>query len=302
VKATSQAMKSTGREIALHKLAYALLAAHILALVFGLAGMLIALPNPHLWAASELGRAVFSLGMEHAGALHIVLGAVAMLAYSLAWLGARRAVIFLVVSVFVSLASELIGTATGWPFGNYAYEEGLGWKVLGRVPYTIPLSWYYMGLASLLISGRLLESRWPRFAALPILAALGGAWLLLGWDLVLDPAMAHESLPLKFWVWSETGSYFGMPLKNLGAWFLTGLVFMALSLRLWGGGDPFRSPPVGLPVTVYLANLAFASVISWSVGLWEPIVLALAWSAPLLVPLLLETAARRRHASPKVAA
>jgi putative membrane protein len=170
------------------------------------------------------------------------------------------------------------------------------------VPYTIPLSWYYMGLASLLLAGRLLESRRPRRAALPVLAAVGGAWLLLGWDLVLDPAMAHESLPLKFWVWSETGSYFGMPLKNLGAWFLTGLVFMALSLRLWGGGDPFRALPVGLPVAVYLANLAFASVISWSVGLWEPIVLALAWSAPLLMPLLIETAARRRHASPKGAA
>jgi putative membrane protein len=295
-------VKPIGRASAYHKLANGLLAAHILALVFGLAGMLIALPNPHLWASSELGRAVFSFGMEHAGALHIVLGAAAMLAYSLAWLGTRRAMIFLVVSVFVSLASELIGTATGWPFGNYAYAEGLGWKVLGRVPYTIPLSWYYMGLASLLLAGRLLESRRPRLAALPGLAALGGAWLLLGWDLVLDPAMAHESVPLKFWVWSESGSYFGMPLKNLGAWFLTGLIFMVLSLRLWGGSYSLRVLPVGLPVAVYLANLAFASVISWSVGLWEPIVLALAWSAPLLVPLLLEGGAHRRPAASKVAA
>jgi putative membrane protein len=208
-------------------------------------------------------------------------------------------VIFLVISVSVSLASELIGTATGWPFGNYAYEEGLGWKVLGRVPYTIPLSWYYMGLASLVLAGRLLGSHSARLAAVPGLAAFGGAWLLLGWDLVLDPAMAHESLPLKFWVWSESGSYFGMPLKNLGAWFLTGLTFMALSLRLWGDREPLRSLPVGLPVAVYLANLAFASVISWSVGLWEPIVLALIWSAPLLVPLLIETGARRRQPSPE---
>ena len=294
-------MKRIGRERAYHNLAYGLLAAHILALVFGLAGMLIALPNPQLWASSESGRAVFSFGMEYAGALHILLGAAAMLAYSLAWLGARRTVIFLLVSVSVSLASELIGTATGWPFGNYAYAEGLGWKVLDRVPYTIPLSWYYMGLASLLLAGRLLGVRASRLAALPGLAALGGAWLLLGWDLVLDPAMAHESLPLKFWVWSETGSYFGMPLKNLGAWFLTGLVYMALSLRLWGDEDPFRALPIGLPLLVYLANIAFASVISWSVGLWEPIVLALVWSAPLLLPLLIGTGAWRRPVSPKVA-
>jgi putative membrane protein len=203
--------------------------------------------------------------------------------------------------VVVSLSSELIGTATGWPFGNYAYADGLGWKVLGRVPYTIPLSWYYMGLASLLLAGQLLGIRRSGLATLPGLAALGGAWLLLGWDLVLDPAMAHESLPLKFWIWSESGPYFGMPLKNLGAWFLTGFAFMALSLRLWGGEDPVPSPPVGLPLLVYLANLAFASVISWSVGLWAPIVFALIWSAPFILPLLIGVGARRQVA-PEVAA
>jgi putative membrane protein len=282
-------------------LGYGLLAAHVAALVFGLAGMLIALPNPQLWASSQLGREVFMFGMQYAGGLHIVLGAAAMLAYALAHLGARRAWTFLAVSIGVSLTSELIGTATGWPFGNYAYQDGLGWKVLGRVPFTIPLSWFYMGLASLVLAGRLLPFRGPRVAMLPALAVLGGAWLLMGWDLVLDPAMAHESLPIKFWVWSERGSYFGMPLKNLGAWFLTGLVFMGISVRLWGHRADLDELPIGLPLLLYLANMAFASVISWSVGLWEPILLALAWSVPLLMPLLTRPNSPRRRVSPKAA-
>src|SRR4051794_21930551 len=150
----------TSRTAAIYgKLAWGLLAAHVVALVFGLAGMLIALPNPQLWAESPLGREVFTFGMQYAGGLHIVLGAGAMLAYGLAHLGARRTWTFFVASAAISLASELIGTATGWPFGNYAYQEGLGWKVLGRVPFTIPLSWFYMGLASMVLAGRLASSR-----------------------------------------------------------------------------------------------------------------------------------------------
>jgi putative membrane protein len=281
--------------------AYGLLVAHVLALGFGLAGMLIALPNPQLWAGSPLGRAVFSFGMQHAGVLHILLGAAAMLTYSLVQLGSRKSLIFLFTAVLVSLASELIGTATGWPFGNYAYESGLGWKVLDRVPYTIPLSWYYMGLASFLLASRAVATRSTRSTMLPGLAAFGGAWLLMGWDLVLDPAMAHESLPLKFWVWSESGPYFGMPLKNLGAWFLTGLVFIGLSQALWGGSDRRRPLPVGLPLVVYLSNFMFASVISLSVGLWQPILLAIAWAA-LPLPLLLAAARSGRPSQSRTAA
>jgi uncharacterized membrane protein len=263
------------------KLACGLLVAHVVALVFGLAGMLIALPNPQLWAADPLGRTVFQFGMQYAGALHILFGAAAMLAYSRTQLGWRKTLIFLSASTLISLASELIGTGTGWPFGNYAYEDGLGWKVLDRVPYTIPLSWYYVGLASYLLAERLVPERRARSGA-SVLAVLGGAWLLMGWDLVLDPAMAHESLPLKFWVWSESGPYFGMPLKNLAAWFATGLVFMAVSRWLWGGPAASRPLPVAIPLLVYAANLVFAAVISLSVGLWEPVVLAVVWAvAPL---------------------
>jgi putative membrane protein len=106
----------------------------------------------------------------------------------------------------------------------------------------------------------------------------------MGWDLVLDPAMAHASLPLKFWTWFESGPYFGMPIKNLGAWFLTGLLFMTVSRRLWGDASEMRTLPIRLPLLLYLGNLMFASTISLSVGLWQPTVLAVSWS---LVPLLL---------------
>lgn len=259
-----------------------LLLSHLAALVFGLIGLLVMLPNPRLWSGSPLGVQVFTLGMQYAGALHILLGALTMLVFGGTVIGWRKTLIFFVVSVAISLGSELIGTATGWPFGNYAYTDGLGVKVLGRVPYTIPLSWFYMGFASYLLATlvltRLTSGAWvgPRWRAW--LTVILGAWLLLAWDLVLDPAMAHESLPMKFWVWHETGAYFGMPVRNLGAWFLTGLVYIGVSRLLWREDIGDSASLLNVPLVTYLANVAFAGVMSASVGLWQPIPLAIAFA------------------------
>lgn len=249
-----------------------LLVGHIVALVFGLVGMLVMIPNPWIWSSSPVLTAIFVGSMEYAGALHIWLGAAVMLVYGIVTVGAIRTTIFLAVSCAISLGFELLGTGTGWPFGAYEYTAGLGAKVLGRVPYTIPLSWFYMGFAAYLLASAIL-------AQLPIqrrgvLGVLFGGWLLMAWDLVLDPAMAHESLPLKFWVWHQTGAYFGMPLQNLLGWIGTGVAFMAVARLLWRGDvEPGQTPPM-IPFLVYVTNLVWAMVISASVGLWGPIVLA----------------------------
>lgn len=249
-----------------------LLVGHILALLFGLVGMLVMIPNPWIWSSSPLLTAVFVGSMEHAGALHIWLGAAVMLAFGLVTVGLVRTGVFFVASCAISLGFELLGTGTGWPFGAYEYTAGLGAKVLDRVPYTIPLSWFYMGFCSYLLASTILAQL--GVARRGVLSVLFGGWLLMAWDLVLDPAMAHDSLPLKFWVWHQTGGYFGMPLQNLLGWIGTGVAFMAVSRVVWRGDiDPANAPPM-LPFLVYVTNVLWAMVLSASVGLWGPIVLA----------------------------
>jgi putative membrane protein len=256
------------------RLAWALLLGHLAALAFGLAGLLIALPHPEWWAGDPTAVRVFEFGMAYGGATHIVLGAAAVFAFGWVRLGPRRTLIFFTVSTTLSLASELIGTGTGWPFGNYEYTSFLGAKVLGRVPFTIPLSWFYVGLACYLLGGVIaarLGKRGPWWA-------LGlGVWLLTAWDLVLDPAMADPGLRVQFWTWHETGPYFGMPLQNLAGWSLTGLAYMGLSRFLWGTDvDPAAAAETaGFPFAVYAANLVFAIALSLSAGLWPPVVLAI---------------------------
>ena len=263
-----------------------LLIGHAAALLFGLAGMLIALPHPELWASSPLGQQVFVFGMQYAGSLHMLLGAAAMLAFGVVALGWRRTAIFFALACGLSLSAELIGTGTGYPFGNYEYTTGLGYKVLGRVPFSIPLSWFYMGLASFLLGGAL--SRWR-----PVSTVLLGAYLLTAWDLVLDPAMAHPGLALTFWVWHTAGPYFGMPIQNFVSWTATGALFMGSSRWLWGAAVPLVSPRY--PLAVYGLNLAFASLLSAAGGVWLPIGLAVTAALGAVV-IAAGTAARPRLA------
>lgn len=249
-----------------------LFGAHAVALVFGLAGLLIALPNPHLWATSPLGVQTFVFGMEHAGALHIVLGALTMAAYGVVRIGWRPTILFFCLATTLSLGMELLGTGTGWPFGTYSYTTGLGQKIGGQVPYTIPLSWFSMGFAGWLLG--LGIARRQGWRPVQLVAVLLGVWLLTIWDLVLDPAMAHESLPIQFWVWHQTGPYFGMPLQNFAGWSLTGLLFMGLS-ALWSRpAVDVDQLSARLPFWFYVVNTLFAMVLSASVGLWLPILIS----------------------------
>lgn len=282
------------------KLARILLIGHLAALAFGLAGLLIALPNPQWWAGDPRALQVFNFGMSNGGASHILFGAAAMFAYAWVVIGKRRTLIFFAVSCGLSLTSELIGTGTGWPFGNYSYTDYLGYKVLDRVPFTIPLSWFYLGLAAYML-GTLLASRiGSRFT---FWALFFGVWLLTAWDLVLDPAMADPSLLVKFWTWHESGPYFGMPIQNLVGWSVTGLLYMGISRLLWRENmSPAELAPTSwFPFAVYAANLIFAMFLSLGAGLWPPVVLALV-AGMLPAWLAIRKLLQRKTATPDTAA
>jgi putative membrane protein len=273
-----------------------LLAFHLAALSFGLAGILIALPHPELWAGYPALVNVYTFGIQHGGATHILLGAATMVilgGYSLGW---YRTITFALVGTVIPLCAELLGTSTGWPFGGYAYTDYLGAKIAGRVPYSVPLSWFYMGFAAYLLALAIVGS--TRESHRPWLAVLLGAWLLTAWDLVLDPAMAStqffDHTGLQFWTWQEHGAYFGMPPRNLVGWFGTGVVFMAAGRLLWRGAPARRPLPVWIPLILYLANIAWAMALALSVGLWQTALFAV----PLgIFPALLAVKSQAREHS-----
>ncbi len=245
---------------------------HLAALAFGLGGLLIALPHPELWDANPNAIYVFNFGIAYAGSLHILFGAATMLLFGILCIGPRKTLIFFAAATTISLSMELIGTSTGFPFGAYSYTTFLGFKIAGHVPYSIPLSWFYMGFTSLILANMIINRVEQRHQT--TWSLILGAYFLTVWDLALDPAMASQNLPIHFWIWHSTGPYFGMPIQNLVGWSVTGLIFMSVSRLFWRSSLDTRRISAWLPFGMYAANIGFAIALNINAGLWIPPVMA----------------------------
>jgi putative membrane protein len=257
-------------------LTWVFVALHALALLLGLFGLLIAMPHPELFAGNASATAFYAKAMNNTGGTAMFFGALAMLAFGFARLGARRTLLFFIIATVISAGAELTGTKTGWPFGGYEYTDFLGPKLLGRVPVAIPLSWFYMGFASLLLADAIVAAR--ATANRTLAAIVLGTWLLVAWDLVLDPSMAAPKLQyIHFWIWHEHGAYFGMPLRNLAGWFGTGLLFIGAGRLAWRDAIAPRVP-VAIPFTVYAVNVVWSMILSVNAGMWPTALAAIVFS------------------------
>ncbi|CCI13770.1 hypothetical protein MiTe_03379 [Microcystis aeruginosa NIES-2520] len=260
------------RLIAIEK---ALLIGHIVSMAFGLAGLLLVLPHPEFVAnLPDFGKTAFAWSMAGGGVVYMVLGMAAVAVYAYRTLGVWHWLGFMVPAISLSLCSELLGTSTGFPFGHYRYLSGLGYKIAGLVPFTIPLSWFYLGFSAYVIArvglSTLALPQWlQNLGAIAI-----GAVLLTSWDFVLDPAMSQTTMP--FWIWEQPGAFFGMPYENFAGWFGTGCVFMTVATLIWQV-QPVKLPSqdLTLPFVMYLGNFGFATVMSMGAGIYPPIFLGL---------------------------
>jgi putative membrane protein len=185
----------------------------------------------------------------------------------------RRGAAVGAVAGAVGFAAELLGVATGRPFGRYAYSDRLGPRVRG-VPLLAAAAWALLARPAWVVAGRL--------SARPLLRVPLAAGALTAWDVFLDPRMAREG----YWTWPEGGAYAGVPASNFVGWFATGLAAFAivaavesarpdlrddgaLALYAWTwAGETFanaalwRRPPVA--VAGGMAMGAFAVPALWS--------------------------------------
>jgi bisanhydrobacterioruberin hydratase len=110
---------------------------------------------------------------------------------------------------------ELIGTQTGYLFGNYAYGNALGVKLLG-VPVIIGMNWFAMTTAS---------ANAARLFRVPLWLQSGMAALLAT---LLDMLIEPVAVKYGFWSW-ENGH---IPAFNYICWFIFSQLFAYLYLGL----------------------------------------------------------------------
>jgi uncharacterized membrane protein len=162
------------------------------------------------------------------------------IAQSIFELGTKNALLFLVLSSVIGYAAEVLGTSTGFPFGQYNYSELLGPKVLG-VPVVVPFIWFVISYVTLsavqgtVTSGsekrrreQYSSSRFNAILSISMLSALGA----MAWDLLIDPMFTSYG----YWVWDARQPIAlprlsGIPLTNFLGWFVLVFVMVAIYLR-----------------------------------------------------------------------
>lgn len=163
-----------------------------------------------------------------------------------------------------SMAAELIGTATGLPFGHYSYNDSLGPTLAlpgttAAVPLLIPLAWIMLGYPTAVLGQHLCRAHGisPRLAWIP------AAWTLTAWDVFLDPQMVAAG----HWTWYSDGPSLpgtgGIPLINYAGWLLVSSL-LQLALLRWAP-HPEPLPRDGVPTLILtwtytsqvLANVMF---------------------------------------------
>jgi putative membrane protein len=184
-------------------------------------------------------------GAEHVG---IAAGVFAQVAAVLAALVVRfgpSALIVVAIVPFLGWASELLGSRTGFPFGDYRYTDVLQPQV-AHVPVLIPLAWLMMMPPAWAMGVLLAPER-------PVLQWVIAAAAFTAWDVYLDPMMVGWG----FWTWRRTGAYLGIPIVNYVGWFAVTFAITALVALI---GRAMGTPLVsGVPT----GPLALIFAVTW---------------------------------------
>jgi putative membrane protein len=232
--------------------------------------------NPELLSRFDWAMELYPYSYKAFAQAQIIFGFLAIICVLYARLGTSWLTSFIMVYL-LSFFSEFSGTSWGLPFGHYEYTDLLGAKILGKVPWLIPMSWFFMGLSSYRLAIWMLDRMGHVSTVLARCTRLLVATLvLLLWDVTLDPAMSHST---PFWVWEQPGSYYGMPALNIFGWAVTGFVIMGAFELLLGALQASRLP-LGFMMGLYAVNLILSLGLLAAAGAWPPILITVvaAWA------------------------
>ncbi|QSG07111.1 bisanhydrobacterioruberin hydratase [Halapricum desulfuricans] len=209
----------------------------------------------------------------------ILMGVIVMrlpLVAGLAPLVDRRAAVALAAVTAYAFGIELLGVATGWPYGAFEYGIDLGPMLFGLVPAGLPVFFFPLVLNSYLLCLLLLGER-ARSTPVRLLAVIATVLVM---DLVLDPA----AVGLGFWTYDAGGAYYGVPWSNYAGWVVSATISVVLFDVAFDGEalvERLRSCPFMLDDLVSFVILWGA--INAAFGNWVPVGLAGLLGSGLLV-------------------
>ncbi|PPA71761.1 carotenoid biosynthesis protein [Jeotgalibacillus proteolyticus] len=164
--------------------------------------------------------------LEWANAVFLYLAGALAIIYAVQILGKRAGLLFSAIITAFTMWAESLGVKYGWVFGAYHYEKDFGVQVFG-VPLTIGFAWVMVIFTSMAIARAWLThsfsfGRWIGYALIT-------SMLAVCMDLIIDPV---AFVAKEYWVWENTGPYYGIPNQNFIGWFSVSFGIQLL-LYLW---------------------------------------------------------------------
>ena len=158
-----------------------------------------------------------------------------------------RSFIACAVIIGIGFVVEVIGSRTGFPFGEYDYTSRLVPQVVG-VPLVVAFAWCAMALPAREVAVAICGVATPRIVRLAV-----GAVALTAWDVFLDPHMVMEG----YWVWPDGGQFFGIPLTNFLGWLgVSAVLMVVLDMMLTPQGVQ-RTPVVQYVAVAAMETIGF---------------------------------------------
>ncbi|MFN6374699.1 MAG: carotenoid biosynthesis protein [Chitinophagia bacterium] len=127
----------------------------------------------------------------------------------------RRWFFFFITAFSVGFFTEVVGVNTGWLFGDYAYYNFLGPKIMG-VPLLIGINWFctvYGSMVTVTIFSRGRNIH-------PVLFASGSAFVATAFDWVMEP------IAIKFGYWKWVNDH--VPFYNYVCWFIISFLIVLI--------------------------------------------------------------------------
>ncbi|WP_158598300.1 carotenoid biosynthesis protein [Falsibacillus albus] len=155
--------------------------------------------------------------LEWANSVFLILAGLISIFFAIEKFGKKMG-LFLSLFIFAaSMFAESLGVHTGFPFGHYSYEQDFGVRIMG-VPATIGFAWIFIIFSGLSMFGWLLDKKSFTYRLLYMAASSISAVLI---DMVIDPVAFNVK---QYWIWKESGLYYGIPVQNFLGWFFVSFI------------------------------------------------------------------------------
>ena len=142
-------------------------------------------------------------------------------------------IVFFIICFIAGIAVEIIGTSSGWLFGNYSYGPILG-PSIKEVPFIIGINWFIIiyccgiSINTMLtkLTAKLSEQTGKPSKTIQTLSVVvDGATLAVLLDWLIEPV----AVKLGYWQWLDSGE---IPVYNYLCWFAISMLLLFVFQRL----------------------------------------------------------------------